>query len=73
MLSKPRSEPPFNDEYLGDGVYASYDGYHIILDLREQDRITQIALDPSVFRSLVEYKKKMDNIVNEVLSNADES
>ena len=25
------------DIYLGDGVYASFDGYHIVLDLRGQD------------------------------------
>ena len=35
-------EPPdqpvdTEDTYLGDGVYASYDGYHIWLDLRAQD------------------------------------
>lgn len=41
--------------YLGDGVYASFDGYHIILDLRGQDSSTKIALEPSVMRALTQY------------------
>ena len=43
------------DRYIGDGVYASFDGYHIILDLRAQDNTTRIALEPSVFASLIQY------------------
>ena len=39
------------DRHLGDGVYASYDGYHIWLDLREQDA-SRIALEPEVFIKL---------------------
>ena len=45
-----------NDRYLGDGVYASWDGYHIWLDLRAQDSTTRIALDPEVFRALVAFE-----------------
>ena len=41
------------DRYLGDGVYASFDGYHIVLDLRGQGPAEQIALGPEVVRSLV--------------------
>ena len=43
------------DRYLGDGVYASYDGYHVILDLRAQDNTTRIALEPAVYEALVRY------------------
>ena len=43
------------DQHLGDGVYACYDGYLIILDLREQDDTTRIALEPSVFSALVRF------------------
>ncbi len=39
------------DRYLGDGVYASYDGYHIWLDLRGQSG-ARIALEPDVFIGL---------------------
>ena len=48
------------DRYLGDGVYASFDGYHITLDLRAQDPvlpITRIALEPSVLEALDRYRK----------------
>lgn len=45
------------DRYLGDGVYASYDGYHIILDLRGQDSFTRIALEPKVFDALCLYRR----------------
>lgn len=33
-----------NDHYLGDGVYASYDGYQIWLDLRGQETGPPITL-----------------------------
>ena len=45
------------DVYLGDGVYAGFDGYYIILDLRGQDNTTKIALEPVVFDALVKYAK----------------
>jgi len=50
------------DEYLGDGVYASYDGYAITLDLRAQEPtlpITMIVLEPSVLRALERYIKQV--------------
>ena len=43
------------DQYLGDGVYASFDGYHTWLDLRAQDTTTKIALEPAVVLRLIEY------------------
>ena len=45
------------DSYLGDGVYASFDGYHIRLDLRAQDSTTRIALEPIVLRQLITYAR----------------
>jgi hypothetical protein len=54
--------PRTHDEYLGDGVYASFDGYHVWLDLRGQDDSTRIALEPPVFEALLRYKTKMDNV-----------
>ena len=47
------------DRYLGDGVYASYDGYMIWLDLRAQDNFTKIPLEPPVLRRLMEYATDM--------------
>ena len=50
------------DRYLGDGVYASHDGYHIVLDLRAQDSTTRIALEPQVLDSLDNYRKAVDDL-----------
>ncbi len=53
----------FPDQYLGDGVYASTDGYHIILDLRAQDTTTRIALEPEVLAELNRYVKQAEDAV----------
>lgn len=45
------------DRYLGDGVYASYDGFGIMLDLRGQDNTTKIFLEQSVLESLDRYRE----------------
>lgn len=45
-----------HQEYLGDGVYASFDGYQIWLKTLEGHRI---ALEPSVFDNLVNYKERL--------------
>jgi hypothetical protein len=44
------------DRYIGDGVYASWDGWHIVLDLRAQDNTTKIALDPQVMEDLKRFE-----------------
>lgn len=38
--------------YIGDGVYASFDGYHVILTADRRDGKHVIYLDPQVLRSL---------------------
>lgn len=46
------------DSYLGDGVYASFDGFSVTLDLRAQPStspITQITLEPSTMKALFAY------------------
>lgn len=45
------------DAYLGDGVYASFDGYAITLDLRAQDDTTRIYLEPEVLQALDRYRE----------------
>ena len=42
-------------EYLGDGVYAKYDGYHIWLSVDRMGRTEQVALEPPVFAALLRY------------------
>lgn len=45
-------------EYLGDAVYASFDGYHIWLTTCDGND-QRIALEPDVFRALVEYEARL--------------
>jgi hypothetical protein len=59
-MNIPPTEHP---DYLGDGVYCRFDGYHIWLwtsnGLRDSD---SIALEPHVLDSLVHYAARMKAI-----------
>jgi hypothetical protein len=54
-------EPPVNYEvYLGDGVYADFDGYHIVLKANDNQNPTDtIYLDPAVLRALSNYIERL--------------
>lgn len=41
--------------YLGDGVYATFDGYQIWLKVGHSDRTMTIALEPETYHALVDY------------------
>lgn len=56
----PKPDKIIEDDYMGDGVYASYDGYNIVLDLRGQDTFTRIALEPAVLAALDRYRDRCD-------------
>jgi hypothetical protein len=43
-------------EYLGDGVYASFDGYQVWLATQEGHRI---ALEPPVLHALDRYRQRV--------------
>lgn len=45
-----------NETYLGDGLYASYDGWHIWLRTNEGN---EVALEPKVYRNLMDYQKRL--------------
>ncbi|HEY3493708.1 MAG TPA: hypothetical protein VGK73_03435 [Polyangiaceae bacterium] len=48
--------------YLGDGVYASFDGYHVWLRTGshiEAEATSQVALDPVVLQGLIAYQKQV--------------
>ncbi len=53
-----------NERYLGDGVYASFDGYQIWLDTRAQFPVNRIALEPSVYQALIKYVGHLREEVN---------
>ena len=47
-------------EYLGDGVYAEFDGYQIWLYTHDGiSRLSEIALEPGVFARLLAYAEKL--------------
>ena len=46
--------PDQKDAYLGDGVYASFDGYQIWLAVNHHEN-KQVALEPSVLMTLFAY------------------
>ena len=48
-------KPKEFEEYLGDGVYASFDGWQVWLDTRAQRPINRIALEPTVLAALTRY------------------
>lgn len=52
-------------EYLGDGVYASFDGYYIWLDLRGQDDFTRIGLEPRVLARFDDYRNRINQALKE--------
>lgn len=45
-------------DYLGDGVYADFDGYHIILSV---EGVGSISLEPEVMGALKRYEERMKN------------
>ena len=45
--------------YLGDGVYASYDGFHIVLTAERENRTEYIYLDPYVYDALMKYVERV--------------
>lgn len=44
-----------SEAYLGDGVYASFDGYSMTLALPCQPGGVEIVIDPSVYAALVKF------------------
>ncbi len=51
--------------YLGDGVYATYDGYQIELRLNDHREQPVIYLDPDVMKALVGYAATIERIRKE--------
>lgn len=45
--------------YLGDGVYATSDGYHIFLHAYAHDNPPLVALEPQVLAALNEYARSI--------------
>ena len=57
---------PVRDKFLGDGVYASYDGYNVWLAVGTHFN-KAVALEPEVMKALFEYNKEVNDIDDEVV------
>ncbi len=50
------------EEYLGDGVYASFDGIQVWLRADRDGRSHMVALEPEAYRALVNYHDRLYGI-----------
>lgn len=48
-----------SETYLGDGLYASFDGYQIVLRAPREEGDHWVALEPAVWQSLLNYVKQL--------------
>jgi len=56
-------------KYLGDGAYAEFDGYYIVLTTSDGITVTnRICLEKEVFKTLVEYEKMIKKVIAEQIS-----
>lgn len=51
-------KPDSQDDYLGDGVYASFDGYQIWLAVNDHENKV-VALEPRVMDALLRYAHRV--------------
>lgn len=52
-------------EHIGDTLYARFDGYHIVLEVRSNlvtEPLISIEIQPGIFEKLIKYK---DNVYRE--------
>jgi hypothetical protein len=62
ILLERGDEEPWSKDYLGDGVYASFDGWHMWLRTSDGLRVTnEIALEPAVYSALVRYATRLQD------------
>ena len=56
-MSETRSQ--YHETYLGDGLYASFDGWQIWLRATREGIDHKVALDTETYASLVAYAQKL--------------
>jgi len=54
--------------YLGDGVYASFDGFQIWLAVGDHTN-NIVALEPAVMKELIKYKESIDKKLEDKYKN----
>lgn len=55
-----------NIRHLGDGIYAGFDGYHIVLRVNDHRNEPVAHLDFDVMQSLIEYFEKTKQSIKPV-------
>lgn len=55
---------PYPSTYLGDGVYASFDGYSVWLAVNHHEN-NVVALEPGVLAHLVQYVEELKENLKE--------
>lgn len=58
-MFQPVTDPTQYPAYLGDGVYASFDGYQIWLRTEGMDGVNEIAIDDQTWTALVAYRDRL--------------
>ena len=54
--------------YLGDGLYASFDGYHVVLSAEDGISVSnEVYLESSVARAAIKYMEKVFGLKKEPL------
>lgn len=54
------------EEYLGDGLYARFDGWHIMLRAPRDDGDHWVALEPKVFHALMQWIRRHRTLARHV-------
>lgn len=55
-------------EHLGDGLYAYFDGYQIILYADREGGRHWVAIEPDVFDRLTEFNRRLEKAKDEYIS-----
>ena len=53
------SQTPTAETYLGDGLYASFDGWHLHLRAPRKDGDHFVGLEPKVFQKFIKYANRI--------------
>jgi hypothetical protein len=51
-----------NEEYLGDGLYISYDGFQFVLRAPRNEGNHYVALEPDIFAAFLRYIERTHSV-----------
>lgn len=53
------------DRYLGDGAYASFDGFQFRIYAARESDVSEVFLEPDVLKAFIDYTKECLNQQNQ--------